>query len=84
MQNKSSGTSDCVQQSNRSMNRNVGRGSKRAKDSKKSSVGKTGTVNLLKQDSPRFNDTIPYMVPFGYKPAAPFDDSLSKKWILNS
>lgn len=50
MPNQRLRTTDSAQQSNSSMARNVDRGPKRAKDSKKASTSATETVNLRKQD----------------------------------
>lgn len=64
VRNQKSVTRDSAQQSNSPMGRNVGRGPKRAKDSKKALTIATEKVNLRKHDVSMFDDTIPETFPF--------------------
>lgn len=66
------------------MARNVGGGPKRSKYPKKVSTGTTEMANLREQEVQRFDESLPGSFPFGYTSAAPFDDSVSKEWIVNS
>lgn len=63
---------------------NVDTDPKSAMDLRKSSTGTTKAVNFLKRNISRFDDTVPKSFPFGYMCDAPFHNSASEEWIVNS